>query len=188
MLLWWPLLQTCYDVCKLVFHDVRLHVGECIVDTLNTYCNYHPLSYVSAVFCVGKRCMLLKCCLSRHMWTVYSSYVRYSFELTHLFMSVTCSFFVVIQPFVCLPLSLSIITNFFATYDRCDSYPVWRFLLTMISQEWFLLENSSFYISVSFWGFLPVPIVIMHHFSHTMCVCVCVYIYIYIYIYIHICL
>jgi hypothetical protein len=34
----------------------RLHGGQ-----LNTYCNYHPLSYVSAVFCVGKRCTLLKC-------------------------------------------------------------------------------------------------------------------------------
>jgi hypothetical protein len=52
MLLWRPLMQTCYDVCKLVFHDVRLHVGECMVDTLNTYCNYRPLSYVSAVCCV----------------------------------------------------------------------------------------------------------------------------------------
>jgi hypothetical protein len=51
MLLWRPLMQTCYDVCKLVFHDVWLHVGDCMVDTLNTYCNYRPLSYVSAVFC-----------------------------------------------------------------------------------------------------------------------------------------
>jgi hypothetical protein len=64
MLLWRPLMQTCYEVCKLVFHDVRLHVGECMVDTLNTNCYYRPLSYVSAVFCVGKRCTLLKCCLS----------------------------------------------------------------------------------------------------------------------------
>jgi hypothetical protein len=28
------------------------------------FCNYRPLSYVSAVICVGKRCTLLKCCLS----------------------------------------------------------------------------------------------------------------------------
>jgi hypothetical protein len=64
MLLWRPLMLTCYDVCKLVFHDVRLHAGECMVDTLNTYCNHRPLSYVSIVFCVGKRCTLLKCCFS----------------------------------------------------------------------------------------------------------------------------
>jgi hypothetical protein len=63
MLLWRTLMQTCYDVCKLVFNDVRLHVGECMVIILNTYSNYQPLSYVSAVFCVGKRCTLLKCCL-----------------------------------------------------------------------------------------------------------------------------
>jgi hypothetical protein len=41
----WPLMQTCYDVCKLVFHDVWLHVCECMVDTLNTYCSCRPLSY-----------------------------------------------------------------------------------------------------------------------------------------------
>jgi hypothetical protein len=64
LLLWLPLMHTCYDVRKLVFHDVRLHVGECIVGIWKTYCNYRPLSYVSAVFCVGKRCTLLKCCLS----------------------------------------------------------------------------------------------------------------------------
>jgi hypothetical protein len=49
---------------QLIFHDVRLHVGKCMVDTLNTYCNYHPQSYMSAVFCVSNHCMLLKCCLS----------------------------------------------------------------------------------------------------------------------------
>jgi hypothetical protein len=52
-------------------------------------------------------------------------------------MSVTCSFFVVIQPSVCLPLSLSVTTNFFATCDRCDSCPIWRLRLTMISRERF---------------------------------------------------
>jgi hypothetical protein len=71
MLLWWPLMQTCYDVCKLVFHDVRLHVGENMVDTLNTNCNYRPLSYIYAVFCVGKHCTLLKCCLPWHVNCVY---------------------------------------------------------------------------------------------------------------------
>jgi hypothetical protein len=64
MLLWRPLMQTCYYVCKLVFHDMWLHVGECMVDTLKTCCNYLPVSYISAVFCVGKRCMHLRCCLS----------------------------------------------------------------------------------------------------------------------------
>jgi hypothetical protein len=113
---------------------------------------------------VSKRCMLLKCCLSWHVWTVHSSYKRFSFVLTHLFMNVTCSFFVVIQPSVCLPLSLSITINFFATYDQCDSCPIWRFLLTMISRERFLLEKSSFYIFVLFWGVLPIPVVIIHHF------------------------
>jgi hypothetical protein len=93
------------------------------------------------------------------VWTVHSSYVRYSVVLTHLFMSVTCSFFVVIQPSVCLPLSLSVITNFFATYDRCDSCPIWQFLLTMISRDRFLLENYSFYIFLLFWGFLPFPVI-----------------------------
>jgi hypothetical protein len=102
------------------------------------------------------------------VWTVHSSYVHCSVVLTHLFMSVTCSFFVVIQPSVCLPLSFSVTTNFFATYDRCNSCPTSRFLLTMISQEQFLLENSSFYIFVLFWGFLPIPTVIMRHFSHTL--------------------
>jgi hypothetical protein len=80
-------------------------------------------------------------------------------------MSVTCSFFVVIQPSVCLPLPLNVTTNFFATYDRRDSCLIWRFLLTMISREIFLLENSSFYIFVLFWGFLPVPVVIIRQFS-----------------------
>jgi hypothetical protein len=201
-------MQTYYDVCKLVFHEVRLHVSKCMVDTLNTYCNYRLLSNISVVFCVSKHCTLLKCCLPWHVWTVHSLLIalmmeaartsetlvnfhqttrRYNtedshlcafflcslfFVLTHLFMSVTCSFFVVIQPSVCLSLSLSITTNFFTTYDRCDSHPIWRFLLTMISQEWFLLENSSFYIFVLFWAFLPIPVVIIRHFSHT------VYIYI----------
>jgi hypothetical protein len=142
-----------------------LHVGECMVDTLNTYCNYRPLSYISAVYCVGKRRMLLN---YPDVWTVYSSYVRYSFVLTHLFINVTCSFFVVIQPSVCLPLSLSITTNFSANYDQCNSCPIWRFLLTMISQERVLLDNSSFYIFVLLWGFLPVPVVTMRHFSHTL--------------------
>jgi hypothetical protein len=141
---------------------------ECMVDTLNYYSNYRPLSYVSAVFCVGKRCTLLMCCLYWHVWTVHSTHVRYSVVLTHLFMSVTCSFFVVTQPSVCLPLSLSVATNFFATCDRCDSCPIWRFLLTILSPERFLLENSSFYIFVLFWGFLPVPFVIMRHFPHTL--------------------
>jgi hypothetical protein len=70
----------------------------------------------------------------------------------------TCSFFVVIQPSVCLPLSISVTTNLFATYDRCDSCPIWQFLL----------QNSSFHIFILFWHFLPVPLVIMHHFSHTL--------------------
>jgi hypothetical protein len=105
------------------------------------------VAYPLCVFCVSKRCTLLKCCLSWHVWTVHS-YVRYYFVLTHLFMSITCSFFVVIQPSVCLPLSLSVTINFFATYDRRDYCPIWRFLLTMISRERFLLENSSFYIFV----------------------------------------
>jgi hypothetical protein len=96
------------------------------------------------------------------MWTVYSSYVRYSFVLTHLFLSVTCSFFVVIQPSVCRPLSFSVTTNFFATYDRCDSCPIWRFFLT-ISRGRFHLQNSSFYIFVLFRGFLPVPVAIVRH-------------------------
>jgi hypothetical protein len=103
------------------------------------------------------------------MWTVHSSYVRCSFVFTHLFMSVTCSFFVVIQPSVCLPLSLSVTTNYFDTYDQCDSCPIWRFLFALICRARFLLENSSFYIFILLWGFLPVP-VIMHHFSHTLCV------------------
>jgi hypothetical protein len=169
MLLWQPLMQTCYDACKLVFHDVRLHVGECMVDTLDTYCNYHPLSYVSAVFCIGKHCTLLKCCLSWHVWTVHSSYGRYSFVLTPLFMSVTCSFFVVIQPSMCLALSVRVCINFLVTYDWCDSCRIWRFLLTMISWEWLLLENSSFYIFVLFWGFTPVPVVLCAIFS-TLCI------------------
>jgi hypothetical protein len=66
--------------------------------------------------------------------------------LSHLFMSVTCSFFVIIQPSVCLSLSLSVTTNLFATYDRCDSCPISRFPLSVMSRDRFLLENSSFYI------------------------------------------
>jgi hypothetical protein len=163
MLLWRPLMQICYDVCKLVFQDVRLHVSERMVDTLNAYCNYHPQSYTSVMFCVGKRCV------SWHVWTVHPSYVHNSFVLTYLFMSVTCCFFEVIQPSVCLPLSLSVITNFFATYNRCDSCPIWRFLLTMISWVRFILENSSFYIFVLFWGILPVSVVIMRHYFQTLC-------------------
>jgi hypothetical protein len=119
------------------------------------------------VFCVGKRCTLLKC-LSWHVWTVHSYYVRYSVVLTHLFMSVTCRFYVVIQPSVYLPLSLSVTTNFFATYDLCDTCPIWWFLLRTISRERFLLQNSSLYSFFLFWGFLPIPIIIMHHFPHTL--------------------
>jgi hypothetical protein len=40
------------------FKEGRMHGGHL------EHCNYRPLSYVSAVFCVGKRCTLLKCCLS----------------------------------------------------------------------------------------------------------------------------
>jgi hypothetical protein len=123
-------------------------------------------SYV--VLCVGKRCTLLKCCLSWHVWTVHSSHVRYSSVLIHFFMSVTCSFFAEIQPSVCLPQSLSVTTNFFVTYNRCDSCPIWRFGLNMISRERFLLENSSFYIFVLYWDFLPVRVVITRHFPHTL--------------------
>jgi hypothetical protein len=44
MLLWGVLLETFCDKCKPVFHDVWPHVGECTVDTLNTWCcNYCPL-------------------------------------------------------------------------------------------------------------------------------------------------
>jgi hypothetical protein len=75
------------------------------------------------VFCVGKCCTLLKCCFSWHVWTVHSSYVRYSFVWTHLFMSVTCGFFIVIRPSVCLPPSLSVTTNFFAAYDGATLAP-----------------------------------------------------------------
>jgi hypothetical protein len=48
MLLWRPLMQTCYDVCKLVFHDVRLYVGECVVDSLIALLVTYLLSSVSA--------------------------------------------------------------------------------------------------------------------------------------------
>jgi hypothetical protein len=101
------------------------------------------------------------------MQTANSSYVCDSFVLLHLLMRVTCSFFVVIQSSVCLPLSLRVTANFFTTYDQCNSCLIWWFLLTMLYQERSLLENS-FYIFVLFWSFMPIPIVIMHHFSHTL--------------------
>jgi hypothetical protein len=99
-------------------------------------------------------------------------------------MSVTCSFFVVIQPSVCMPLSISVTTNFFATYDQCDSCPTWRFLLTMISRERSLLHNSFFYIFVLFEVFSPFPLLFSATFPPP-CVYTHTHIYIYIYIYIY---
>jgi hypothetical protein len=173
MLLWWPLMQTCCDVCKLEFHYMQLHVGECMVDTLWTLTLTTAFLVTYLLCSVSGSVIRFSSAVHPDVWTVHSSYVRYCFILTHLFMSVTCRLFVVIQPSVCLPLSLSVTTNFFATYDRCDSCHICWFLLTIISWEWFLLDNSSSCIFILFLGFLPVPIVITHHFSHTLCMYVC---------------
>ena len=105
--------------CELAFCNVHSHVKECRADILNICCNYCPR--VSALY---YKQTVSKWYTSLHIRTlpfldctvcilaIYDIFFKYPFK------GVASSFFVLIQPSICLPVVVIVITNFCAAVSR----------------------------------------------------------------------